>query len=58
MKKIKEKLSIILQSFLWYIGIAWHNSYRNECTPDFNCCVNTGRKKFIQFKEDKKIENN
>lgn len=24
---------------LWKIGIPWHNTYSDECTPDFNCCV-------------------
>lgn len=40
------------QSFLWYIGIAWHNTYSNECTKDFNCCEHTiGRFSWLRFKQ-------
>jgi hypothetical protein len=35
---VKYRLSVWLQSILWFIGIARHNHYGNECTPDFNCC--------------------
>ena len=44
-----KKLSVYWQLFLWYFGIAWHNSIRNECTPDFNCCAHCGRKKWLMI---------
>jgi hypothetical protein len=27
------------QWLLWKIGIHWHNTFRNECTPNFSCCI-------------------
>lgn len=33
------RLTVWLQWFLWKIGIPWHNTFSDECTPDFNCCV-------------------
>lgn len=39
------------QGLLWWIGVAWHNSYSNECTKDFNCCNDIGRKKWLVFKQ-------
>jgi hypothetical protein len=42
-----------LQSFLWWIGVAWHNTYSNECTKDFNCCEPIGRWAWIRFKYKK-----
>ena len=39
-----------LQSFLWKIGIAWHNPYSDECTKDFNCCEpSIGRFAWLRF---------
>lgn len=39
-----------LQNILWLIGIAWHNTYSNECTCDFNCCNNDlGRFKWFNI---------
>lgn len=32
------KLTVVFQILLWYIGIPWHNTFSDECTPDFNCC--------------------
>lgn len=34
-----------LQKFLWKIGIPWHNSFSDECTPNFNCCKNLSKVK-------------
>jgi len=34
-----NKLSIIYQTILWVFGIAWHNTIKDECTQDFNCCA-------------------
>lgn len=33
-----NRLSIYKQLTLWILGISWHNTVRNECTPDSNCC--------------------
>ncbi len=47
-EKYKFQFYYNIQSFLWWIGIAWHNSYSDECTKDFNCCnSNLGRKAWI-----------
>lgn len=37
----KKKLpwSCRIQRFLVLLGIAVHNPYRDECTPDFACCT-------------------
>lgn len=35
------KLTVRLQTALWKAGIPWHNTFSDECTPDFNCCVKT-----------------
>lgn len=47
--KFLDRLSLYAQWLLWKVGIAWHNPYRDECTPDFNCCMKKGRRKFMQF---------
>lgn len=31
--------SLIHQTRLWMAGISWHNTYSDECCPDFSCCV-------------------
>lgn len=36
-KKI-YKVTVWWQGFLHFFGIAWHNSFSDECTKDFNCC--------------------
>lgn len=36
----KYPLSCIIQMALCKIGIAIHNPFRDECTPDFGCCDN------------------
>ena len=42
------------QYFLYLIGIAWHNSYSGECTPDFNCCEpNIGRWCWLNMRKPK-----
>lgn len=33
------KLTVWFQAVLWRLGIPWHNSFSDECTPNFNCCV-------------------
>lgn len=39
MKKwYKYPVSCIIQKALCKIGIAIHNPFRDECTPDFSCC--------------------
>jgi hypothetical protein len=38
------------QYFLYFIGIAWHNSFSGECTSDFNCCADIGRWAWLRFK--------
>jgi len=43
-------ISCIWQFFLHKIGISWHNTYRDECTQDFNCCIpKCGRKSWLRF---------
>jgi len=49
-----KKISELWQLFLWYIGIAWHNTKKNECTPDFNCCNKIGRFAFIRIEPKQK----
>ena len=41
--KRKLPISCKIQSFLGMLGIAIHNSFRNECTHDFGCCTNIGK---------------
>lgn len=39
MKKLYQyPFSCIIQLLLCKIGIACHNPFRDECTPDFECC--------------------
>ena len=46
---MKTKFYYYLQSFLWWIGVAWHNTHSNECTKDFNCCNrDLGRKVWLR----------
>ena len=46
------RLTHWLQYTLWFIGIAWHNIYSNECTKDFNCCNDDlGRIVFLRIPE-------
>lgn len=35
--------TVEFQNFLKENGIAWHNSFSNECTSDFSCCVGDGK---------------
>jgi len=37
---IIDRASIGIQCLLWKLGINWHNTIRDECTPDFSCCIN------------------
>ena len=41
---LKEKVSCYVQQILWNIGIHWHNTVRDECTPDFSCCIKKEKK--------------
>ena len=36
------KVTSAIQRWLWKHGVAVHNRFSDECTPDFNCCVNIG----------------
>jgi len=38
-----------IQLILWCLGIAVHDPIFGECTPDFNCCENVGRKAGIKI---------
>ena len=33
------RVTVLVQYLLWKVGINWHNTVRNECTPNFNCCT-------------------
>lgn len=45
-------LTCMFQASLWFLGIAWHNRYSDECTRDFNCCESSlGRFAWIRFKQ-------
>jgi hypothetical protein len=37
---IIDRASVLLQWLLWKFGISWHNTLRDECTPNFSCCIN------------------
>lgn len=37
-KYIKYKIVKMFQLGLFKIGIKWHDTIFNECTPDFECC--------------------
>lgn len=39
----------LLQKVLWLCGIAIHDPVFGECTSDFNCCFDIGRKRFIHW---------
>lgn len=47
------RLTVVWQSALWLIGIAWHNRYEDECTRDFNCCNKIGRKSWWRINKTK-----
>lgn len=39
-----------LQAVLHFFGVAWHNAFSDECTPDFNCCVpSVGHKAWLRI---------
>lgn len=38
------RLTVLFQTILWKCGIPWHNTFSDECTPDFNCCSKPSRK--------------
>lgn len=35
------ELSLKFQSDMANLGIAWHNTFSDECTVDFSCCCGT-----------------
>ena len=37
---IIDRASVGIQWLLWKAGINWHNTIRDECTPNFSCCIN------------------
>jgi len=43
MKWYEYPVSCIVQNALCKIGIAVHNPFRDECTPDFGCCCKVGK---------------
>jgi hypothetical protein len=46
----KYLVTYFWQCFLHFIGIAWHNSYSDECTTDFNCCnTDIGKKAWLRI---------
>lgn len=46
MNHVIDRFSLYLQTFLWLFGYSWHNSVRDECTPDFSCCVSKCKENF------------
>lgn len=51
LKDLLYSATVYVQRALWFIGIAWHNSFAGECTPDFNCCeTGIGRRSWIRIK--------
>jgi hypothetical protein len=46
----------LLQKALWKIGIAIYDPVFGECTPDFNCCTDIGRKKFLSWHPTKEAK--
>jgi len=56
---IKDRSSFYLQSVLWLFGYNWHNTVRDECTPDFSCCANihtSFRRKLVTLCEEFKMK--
>ncbi|MCK5602630.1 hypothetical protein KAR91_12190 [Candidatus Pacearchaeota archaeon] len=41
------------QKSLWFCGVAIHDPIFGECTPDFNCCVDIGRRAVVKFPSQK-----
>lgn len=50
------KVVKFIQKSLWKIGVAIHDPIFGECTPDFNCCCDCGRKRFIHFSWENNYE--
>lgn len=46
-----------IQKFLWRHGIAVHDFVFGECTPDFNCCNDSGKKTIIKIGNGGKDKN-
>ena len=38
-RHILDRCSVYTQLLLWTFGINIHNKRRDECTPDFSCCM-------------------
>jgi len=51
---MKYKITFWFQNFLSFIGIAWHNSYIDECNHDFGCCENSLGKYWLRIKRKTK----
>lgn len=43
--------SLVYQTRLWMDGVPWHNTFSDECTSDFSCCV---PELFTKSDEDRK----
>jgi len=43
------EMTVVFQKLLHEQGIAWHNTFSNECTPDFNCCTDDGSKATLKL---------
>lgn len=37
-------------AWLWAKGLSVHNPFRNECTPDFSCCIRPGNEHYEMIK--------
>jgi len=49
------KLTVVGQWILYKIGIAVHNHFADECTPDFNCCEKRiGKTAWLRIPQKKK----
>lgn len=44
MRRFKYKrfyrLTVLFQLLLYKLGINWHNTFSDECTHGFECCIN------------------
>ena len=40
-----------IENSLWKVGVAVHDPVFGECTKDFNCCCDCGRKAVIKFRD-------
>ena len=47
------RITKFIQKALWNFGIAIHDPIFGECTPDFNCCVDIGKRAFLKIPKSK-----